>query len=145
MPKSPGQHLCTEVVRVSQISETHHITPGNRVLHKDQGRNCTDLQTVAQKRALFCVDLAEFCLNVFLSKNAQMLVKDLTALSFLAIEMTNNILRILGYIKKLLKRMFKNLKRQGNYLFLWNLFILSMTLLHPLLFLLLKLLHRFYK
>ena len=57
MSKSPGKHLCAELISVAQVCEADDVASGDRVLDHDHRRDGADLETVAEERSLFSIDL----------------------------------------------------------------------------------------
>lgn len=77
--KSPFEHLCGELVRVSQVSESDHIVLCFSINKQSQSRNNFDAQPLCQKWGFLCIQFDEFGLNVLLCQDGQVFVEDLTS------------------------------------------------------------------
>lgn len=78
--QSPLQHLCSELVRVPQVGESHHVILGLPVLNQRQRGNHLDPQPLCQERRLLHIQLDELSLQVLLGQDDQVLVQDLASL-----------------------------------------------------------------
>merc|ERR1719220_1018843 len=94
MSKPPGKHLCAELVSVAQVCEADDVASGDRVLHHDHRRDGADLETVAEERSLFSIDLAKLGFHMFLGEEGEVFVHDLAPEGLFPVEVANHILRV---------------------------------------------------
>ena len=57
MPESPSEHLCAELISVSEVCEADNVTSRHRVFDHDHCWDCPDLQPIAKEWSLLGVNL----------------------------------------------------------------------------------------
>ena len=101
MRQSPLQHLCAELVCVSEIGESHDLAGGLLVLDAEHGGDDTDLEAVTQEGTLLSVYLTESRLDVFLGEQTEMLVEDFASECLVPVEVDHTVVTALGHCEKL--------------------------------------------
>lgn len=98
---SPFHHVGAEIVAVAQIGESDDVIFCFTVADERYTRYDFDSKALCKERALLGIHLAKLRFDVLRCQNAQMFVDNLATLGCVAIEMTNNILRLLRHLKEL--------------------------------------------
>ena len=102
MSQPPLQHLRCELVGVAQVAKAHDLGGGLLVLDAENGGDHSDLQTVAQERALLSVNLTELCLQMLLGQEIEMFVEYFASEGLLSVEMYHTVVASFRHIEELL-------------------------------------------
>ena len=102
MSQPPLQHLRGELVSVAEVSEAYDLAGCLLVLDAENCWDHSDLQTVAQERTLFGIDLTELGLQVLLSQDIEVFVEYLASEGLLSVEMYHAVVASFRHIEELL-------------------------------------------
>lgn len=98
---SPLHHVGAEVIAVAQVREADDVIFRFAVGDERYARYDFDSKALCEERALFGVHLAELRLDVLRREDPQVLVDDLAAFGCIAVEVTNDVLRLLRHLEEL--------------------------------------------
>lgn len=99
---SPFHHVCREIVAVAQVGEADDVIFRFTVADQSDAWNNFNTKALGEERALLSVDFAELRFHVLRSENPQMLVDDLAPFGDVAVEVTNDVIRLLRNFEELL-------------------------------------------
>ena len=102
MGQPPLQHLRSELVSVAQVRKSHDLAGCLLVLDAENSWDHSDLQTVAQERTLFGINLTELGLKMLLSQDIEVFVEYLASEGLLSVEMYHAVVASFRNIEELL-------------------------------------------
>ena len=102
MSQPPLQHLRSELVSVAQVRKSHDLAGCLLVLDAENSWDHSDLQTVAEERTLFGIDLTELGLQMLLSQDIEVFVEYFASEGLLSVEMYHAVVASFRHIEELL-------------------------------------------